>query len=51
MPAPRNIVPCFLFAAVLLAAPAARAGDDYVIPPAKKQHWAWQAPVRSAPRA
>ncbi len=26
----------------------ARAGDDYVIPPEKKNHWAWKAPVNPA---
>jgi hypothetical protein len=36
-------------AAVLLFATAVpAAADDYVIPPAKKNHWAWKAPVRPA---
>ncbi len=36
----------WLSAAVLLALVAGRcAGDDYVISPDKKNHWAWKAPV------
>jgi hypothetical protein len=38
----------FLFVAVLAAVPAAHGADDYVIPPAKREHWAWKSPVRPA---
>jgi hypothetical protein len=32
--------------AVVMTTPALSAGEDYVIPPAKKEHWAWKRPVR-----
>ncbi len=36
-----------LLAPACLAAPlVARAADDYVIPPGKKDHWAWRRPAR-----
>jgi hypothetical protein len=32
-------------------APVAEAADDYLVPPAKREHWAWKAPAAVAPRA
>jgi hypothetical protein len=37
-----------LLPVLLATAAAAPAADDYVIPPAKLEHWAWQRPVRPA---
>jgi hypothetical protein len=38
----------FIAAIVLTTATIAWSSDDYVIPPAKKNHWAWKPPVRPA---
>jgi hypothetical protein len=35
-----------LLSVLLATAAAAPAADEYVIPPAKREHWAWQRPVR-----
>src|SRR4051812_40432838 len=38
-----------LLGVLLLTVQPIPAADDYYIPPAKKNHWAWKPPARPAP--
>ena len=41
-----RLTACFALVGLMLAGTLNRAADDYFIPSAKKDHWAWKAPVR-----